>query len=292
MTNTLANTLATTSADSGADPCAAITREIPRSLLALRDRAAIIVDEWGPYDWRSPKLWPADSTRGTALRLAVLGPAGRWTTVQRRGIATLSATSGRMNDTITVTPHPDSLGDWELTLQYVGAAVVTPRGELRPAGAPVRFSYGAFHPMQDWQVKFFAWSDSTDPRSKADAFAAVLKGAPIATVRAPRLDYMWYRPTIASLPQSKWALEATSAITLAPGTYTLRTISDDAVRVWVDGKLAIDNWTPHESAVDVAPLSAGRHELRVQYYQVDGWTELRFDIVRGTQSASGSPGPH
>jgi hypothetical protein len=103
---------------------------------------------------------------------------------------------------------------------------------------------------------------------------------------------MWYRPTIAGVPQAKWALEATSAVTLSPGTYTLRTISDDAVRVWVDGKLAIDDWTPHESTVDAVPLAAGRHELRVEYYQVDGWTELRLDIVRGRQRASGSPGPH
>jgi hypothetical protein len=94
------------------------------------------------------------------------------------------------------------------------------------------------------------------------------------------------------LPQSKWALEARSTVTLAPGTYTLRTISDDAVRVWVDGKLVIDDWKPHESAVDVAPISAGKHELRVQYFQVDGWTELRLDIVRGSERAAGSPGPH
>src|SRR6266545_5652775 len=38
---------------------------VPSSDLSRRDRSAIIVDEWGPYDWRSPKLWPlaGDSTR-------------------------------------------------------------------------------------------------------------------------------------------------------------------------------------------------------------------------------------
>jgi hypothetical protein len=156
----------------------------------------------------------------------------------------------------------------------------------------MRFAFGNFEPAQEWDVKFFVWSDSADPRDKGRAFAALLRGAPVATARAPRLDYMWYRPTIAALPQSKWALEATSTVTLAPGAHTLRTISDDAVRVWVDGKLAIDDWKPHESTVDTAPIAAGRHELRVQYLQVDGWTELRLDIVRGTERASGSPGPH
>ncbi len=42
--------------------------------LAGLPRAAIIVDEWGPYDYRSPKLWPVDSARELPLRLRVLGP--------------------------------------------------------------------------------------------------------------------------------------------------------------------------------------------------------------------------
>lgn len=269
-----------------------VTPEIPRSIKTNADRSAIIVDEWGPYDWRSPKLWPVDSTHAVPLRLAVLGTEGKWRIVARRGVASVSANSGAMNDTIVVTPRADSLRDWQVTLEYVGALAMTPRGAIVPHGTPVRFSYGVFEPAQKWDVKFFAWSDGSDPRSKAGEFAALLRGAPIQAASASRLDYMWYRPTVTGVPQAKWALEATSSVTLAPGTYTLRTISDDAVRVWVDGKLAIDDWTPHESAVDAVPISAGRHALRVQYYQVDGWTELRLDIVRGRERASGSPGPH
>ena len=79
-------------------------------------------------------------------------------------------------------------------------------------------------------------------------------------------------------------------MTLGPGLYTLRTISDDAVRVWVDGKLVIDHWTPHESAIDAAPIAAGHHEIRVEYYQVDGWTEFRLDILRGAQTFQPPPG--
>ncbi|HEX7546292.1 MAG TPA: right-handed parallel beta-helix repeat-containing protein [Gemmatimonadaceae bacterium] len=269
-----------------------VAAEVPRSALSSRDRSAIIVDEWGPYDWRSPKLWPVDSTHSVPLRLAVHGPAGRWRVAGRRGIASVSAMSGRMNDTVAVTPRVDSLHDWQITLEYKDTLAVTPRGTIVAPGTPMRFSFGTFEPAQSWDVKFFVWNDSTDPRGKVGGFAALLRGTPVARARADRLDYMWYRPAIAALPQAKWALEARSSVTLAPGAYTLRTISDDAVRVWVDGKLAIDDWKPHESAVDVAPLSAGRHELLVQYFQVDGWTELRLDIVRGKEMASGSPGPH
>jgi alpha-L-fucosidase len=103
---------------------------------------------------------------------------------------------------------------------------------------------------------------------------------------------MWYSPAVKGVPQSKFAVVATGRVSLAAGTYTLRTISDDGVRVWIDGRLAIDDWTPHESAVDVAALAGGVHDVRLEYYQVDGWTELRLDILHGTQRAGGSPGPH
>ena len=33
----------------------------------------------------------------------------------------------------------------------------------------------------------------------------------------------------------------------------------------------IDAWDPHESRVDEAPIAAGLHALRVEYYQNDGW---------------------
>ncbi len=108
----------------------------------------------------------------------------------------------------------------------------------------------------------------------------------------PRLDMMWYRPAIRELPQARWALEATGTVTLSAGEYTLRTISDDGIRVWIDGRLMIDNWDLHGSEVDYAALGGGQHELRVQYFQVDGWTEFRLDILKGVQRSAGSPGPH
>jgi hypothetical protein len=85
---------------------------------------------------------------------------------------------------------------------------------------------------------------------------------------------------------------ATTTFALDSGTYTLRTISDDGVRVWLDDTLVIDDWAPHESRVDNAPIARGRHSLRVEYYQIDGWAELRLEIVRGGQRSTGSPGPH
>jgi hypothetical protein len=258
--------------------------------LARRDRSAIVVTEWGPYDWQSPLLWPVDSARRTPLPLRVLGPAGSWRVVGERGVARLSKRRGMTGDTLVVTPVAGD--DWQVDLDYRGAATVSARGERRPAGAAYYFSYGRFEPPVNWTAHFFTWSDSTDPRTQTTAFGKLLNGTPIVAQQMARLDYMWYSPTIKGVPQTRFAVVATGRVSLAPGMYTLRTISDDGVRVWIDGRLAIDDWAPHESAVDVAALRGGAHALRVEYYQVDGWTELRLDIVRGVQRAGGSPGPH
>ena len=259
---------------------------------ARRDRSALIVTEWGPYDWRTPLLWPIDSTRRNPALVRVLGPEGRWRVVGGRGIASVSKDSGRTGDdeidTLRVFQQPGAERDWELTVEH--RAVTLGTGAL---GRPRRIVYGRFEPAIDWTLRFFTWTDSTaDPLRDSTRFAELLHGTPAMTRQAPRLDYMWYRPTIQGIPQERFAIEASGTVTLGRGRYTLRTISDDGIRVWVDGRLAIDSWTPHESKVDNVALGPGRHDIRVQYYQLRGWTELRLEILRGAHTSEGSPGPH
>lgn len=268
-------------------------RRWPVSDAASRDRSAIIVDEWGPYDWRSPKLWPIDSTRAPSVRVRVLGPVGRWQVASLRGVSAISARSGRTGDTITVTPHADSVGDWRVALTYTGAATVSARGVRTAANTPVTFAYGRFEPRQQWRQRIHAWSDSTDPFKASAAFTHLLTQPPVAERDVSRLDWMWSRPRDAAIPASRMAMTAETTVSLPTGRYTLRTLSDDAVRVWVDDVLVIDDWTPHETRPAYAALTGGTHRLRVLYAQVSGWVELRLDILQGTvRRSEASPGPH
>lgn len=53
-------------------------------------------------------------------------------------------------------------------------------------------------------------------------------------------------------------------------TYTFHTLSDDGVRLWVDGELLIDNWTDHDPTwvSGTIPLQAGeKYALRLEYYE-------------------------
>jgi hypothetical protein len=187
-------------------------------------------------------------------------------------VASLSDSTGEFGDTLTILPEQGADGDWAIAIEQVS---VQPR-----AWPPATITFEHFDPINSWGARIVSWSDSTDPRTAPRPFASLFRGDSLGTTRLPRLDMEWYRPAMAGIPQERWGLEATTVVNLRSEENTLRAISDDGIRVWVDGVLVVDHWAPHESAVDEVPIAPGPHELRVQYYQVDGWAELRVEIVR------------
>lgn len=59
----------------------------------------------------------------------------------------------------------------------------------------------------------------------------------------------------------------------ATGDYTLHTFSNDGIRLWVDGKLVIDNWTDHGETEDVAKVVLTEGEsvsLKLEYFYNGG----------------------
>ena len=253
-----------------------VDAKIPES--ERRGRDAIIVDEWGPYDWKFPKLWP-EGRDTLPLKLRVLGPPGEWKVSSLRG-ATIEPVSGRVPGLITVTPAVARPIDFDIRLTYTGAAVTGPRGERAAAGVPYPFSYAKFFVPVDWRVSYFAFREGADPDKDADAFAGVLAGPPVRTDRRDRLDYESGGPIAEGLPRDRVAIVAEGEVELPPGPYVLRTISDDGIRVWMDDDRIIDHWAPHESAIDSAPITGGRRRFKVEYYELGGFAEFRVEILR------------
>jgi hypothetical protein len=244
-----------------------------------RGRDAIIIDEWGPYDWQSPKLWPDGRSDATPLKLRVLGPAGGWKVASVRG-ASVDPSSGPVPGVITVTPAAGGPVDYAIELTYTGAAVIGPRGDTAAAGAPYAFAYSRFFVPADWRIRYYAFDEASRPDKAPDAFARVLAGAPIRPDRRDKLDYMSGGAIAEGLPRDRVAIVADAEIDLPPGAYTLRTISDDGIRVWMDDERIIDRWTPHESAIDTVPVTGGKRRFKVEYYEIGGFAELRFEILR------------
>ncbi|MFI9256275.1 alpha-L-fucosidase [Streptomyces sioyaensis] len=62
-------------------------------------------------------------------------------------------------------------------------------------------------------------------------------------------------------------------------TYTFTTVSDDTVRLWIDGTLVIDNVTPHGPKADkgTVTLKAGhRHRIRIDHTEQAGEAYLKL----------------
>lgn len=239
---------------------------------AMRGRHTIIVDEWGPYDWKSPKLWPVGRSDAAPQRLRVLGPAGTWRLVGLDGVVSVSAESGAVGDTLVVVPTGGREHDWRVELEYTGPrAFTTPFGETIAANTPWRFGWERFVPEIAWRLEFFPTGSVP-----FDSTARV-----VATMDTTRLDLTWYQPPKREVPQANVRTRASGVVVLDPGRYRLRTIADDAIWVSIDGRVVLEDPNPGESHLKEVEFTAtGRHELVVQHWQVDGWYELRLDIER------------
>ncbi|HZN14363.1 MAG TPA: PA14 domain-containing protein, partial [Acidimicrobiales bacterium] len=67
----------------------------------------------------------------------------------------------------------------------------------------------------------------------------------------------------------------------AQGTYTLRFRTDDGVRLWIDDKLVVDEWSDHASTWTVDKTFATSapnttHRVRVEYFEHGGGAGLQF----------------
>jgi single-stranded DNA-binding protein len=64
------------------------------------------------------------------------------------------------------------------------------------------------------------------------------------------------------------------------GSYTFSATADDGVRVYLDGSLVIDQWKDQSATTYTVARSvtAGNHELKVEYYQNGGDAVARLAI--------------
>jgi GH43 family beta-xylosidase len=68
--------------------------------------------------------------------------------------------------------------------------------------------------------------------------------------------------------------------------YTFRVLADEGVRVWVDGKLVINDWAAHvrRAVTGTIALVAGRrYDIRVDYYDVSGAAQIELSWLSASQ---------
>ena len=69
--------------------------------------------------------------------------------------------------------------------------------------------------------------------------------------------------------------------------YTFYTMSDDGVRLWVNGQLLIDNWTDHgptENSKTISLTAGQRYAIRMEYYEQGGGAVAKLSWSSASQS--------
>ena len=145
-------------------PAASTRRSrIPNAAGARRSSST----SWGPYDWKSPKLWPDGRSDATPLKLKVLGPAGEWKVASVRG-ATIEPAEGAVPG---VDHRHAGSGvapiDFDVQLTYRGAAVVGPAGRNGGRGRAIHVRLLAV--LRAGRLAASATSPSTRRRSRTRA---------------------------------------------------------------------------------------------------------------------------
>ena len=96
----------------------------------------------------------------------------------------------------------------------------------------------------------------------------------------PKIDFDWNAAPMADLKSTNFSVKWSGYITAdIAGTYTLSTTSDDGVRLYVDDRLLIDDWSEHPAHIDSASIDfqAGtRHRIRYEYFQAGGGAVARL----------------
>jgi parallel beta-helix repeat protein len=237
-----------------------------------------IVDEWGPYDFKSPVLWLRKRGSNGAWDFELLGPAGKWKVKKQKGIQ-LATVSGSIPGYLKATSPGDSLTDIEIELEYIGSAITTPFGESIPAGKPYTICYRNFQTPVQWTVKYFTYNKQTHPQTAYSAFQKLLATEPLYTQKCSTLAHNRYNNSGKHMPKDSVATLAEGTFTITKGNYQLQVICDDGVRIWLDGKLLIDHWQAHKPGYKNTKVAmGGTHKLKVEHYQVSGFPTLVVDI--------------
>jgi hypothetical protein len=140
-----------------------------------------------------------------------------------------------------------------------------------------------------------AWLTASNGQAGLDAayFSNTnLTGAPALTRVDSNIDFNWNSGSpIGSVPGTDFTVRWTGTITVpaSVGDVTLAALSDDGVRVWVDGQLCMGNWEPNDSITTESGtiLKAGQtHQLRVEYLQLGGNDIVTLEWRGATTPAS------
>ncbi len=240
---------------------------------SLAGRQSIVVGEWGPWDHESAMVRPLDRTGGVH-RYEVWGaPDSLDVACDSEGIST-NIEQGEDGPAIVRISASPGVHTYSALLRGEGL-------ERELSGTLVG---------SEWTVRFFPWT--VDPRENVEGWREQSYGpqSRSVTMQDVRLAYRHGGPqelgisdelSNAEIGRDRFGTIATTSIPLRAGRWRVATMSDDGVRVVIDGVPAIDNWTWHAPKRDEGEFTIDSDravQITIEHFELDGFAVLEFEI--------------
>ena len=185
----------------------------------------------------------------------------------------------------SATKIPDSRIDIEILAEYNGPSFIDQFGNKIPANTPYRFAFKKFFQPIDFAVKFYSF-DSTNNPVQTNSIETLQKQEPFKIEKVNKLDYAWWGGINANKKQyTQFLTVAEGTADLEGGNYELGVTWDDAVRVYIDSLLVVDEWNPSKYDFDESPhktiqvaLSKGVHKFRVEHVELGSFATLSLKL--------------
>jgi parallel beta-helix repeat protein len=221
-----------------------------------RGRKHILVDEWGPLDPNEFAVFPRHVVGWGTCAFHVLGPDPAY---EVEGL-----------------PEGLLVEKKERTFRVRGGAAGVTEFGCRVRAGGKTFPLTGLLLNAQWRIRHWTWTK--DPREHPGAWK---QGAPLVDRTSDRLDYTWAMGAPAGgVPADRFATRAETRMKLPAGRYEIRTVSDDGVRVLIDGRTVQEDWTWHgpKENKSTVELKGGDHTIVVEHFEIDGYAVLRFDL--------------
>jgi len=250
------------------------SRPVVGARARLAGREHIVMTEWGPWDHASPLLRRVATDPGRHVWELAGVPPDVPVVLEGEGLAL-----EREGDRVTIAAGDGARGLFPYRVACPGLEVPL---EARGAVAALR-----------WEVVSFA--TPRDPREDPEAFARRAAAPSAGTATLPRLHLPYgtggpgalaaledaWRDGTDPPPADHFGTRARTRVPLRPGAWRITTVSDDGIRVRVDGETVIDDWTHHAPRARdaVVTLDAPREvEILVEHFELDGYAWLSVGI--------------
>ncbi len=243
----------------------------------LRGRDQIIMDEWGPWDHESPLVRPAKSGMGEHA-FDIFG---------LRRVNEVKVLEGDVSTEHAASTNSFARDAKRLTIR-ARSGVASYRVRIVAEGFEKEVSGTII--AAEWRVRFFPWK--VDPREDLAAWRKLADGPEAQAVVVPKIDFPFGMGGPRDLKLSDaitrsgpggnhFGLIAQASLKLPKGRWRFRTNSDDGVRVLVNGKPVIENWTWHVPTNNdgvFEQTTADMANIVVEYFEIDGLAALRLEI--------------